>query len=83
MRRSTPAWASVGYCHGITVGDIDNDGDPDVFLSNYGGDVLYLNNGNGSFSEIGRAAGITAASEHGPAVPPSSTTMATATLICT
>jgi enediyne biosynthesis protein E4 len=47
-----------GYCHGITVGDIDNDGDPDVFLSNYGGDALYLNNGNGSFSEIGRAAGI-------------------------
>ncbi len=47
-----------GYCHGITVGDIDNDGDADVFLSNYGGDALYVNNGNGTFTEIGRAAGI-------------------------
>jgi hypothetical protein len=47
-----------GYCHGITVGDIDNDGDPDVFLSNYGGDALYVNNGNGTFSEIGATAGI-------------------------
>ena len=47
-----------GYCHGITVGDIDNDGDPDVFLSNYGGDCLYVNKGDGSFSEVGRTAGI-------------------------
>ena len=47
-----------GYCHGITVGDIDNDGDPDVFLSNYGGDALFLNNGDGTFTEIGRAAGV-------------------------
>ena len=47
-----------GYCHGITVGDIDNDGDPDVFLSNYGGDALYVNNGDGTFSEVGHAAGI-------------------------
>ena len=27
---------SSGFCHGITVGDIDNDGDQDVFLSNFG-----------------------------------------------
>ncbi len=47
-----------GYCHGITVGDIDNDGDADVFLSNYGGDALYVNNGSGTFTEIGRTAGI-------------------------
>ena len=47
-----------GYCHGITIGDIDNDGDPDVFLSNYGGDCLYKNNGNGTFTEIGQSAGI-------------------------
>jgi hypothetical protein len=47
-----------GYCHGITVGDIDNDGDPDVFLSNYGGDALYVNNGNGTFGEVGQSAGV-------------------------
>jgi hypothetical protein len=47
-----------GYCHGITIGDIDNDRDSDVFLSNYGGDALYVNQGNGTFVEIGQAAGI-------------------------
>jgi enediyne biosynthesis protein E4 len=47
-----------GYCHGITVGDVDNDGAPDVFLSNYGGDALFLNDGHGKFTEGGRAAGI-------------------------
>jgi enediyne biosynthesis protein E4 len=47
-----------GYCHGITVGDIDNDGDPDVFLCNYGGDALYQNRGDGNFREVGRSAGI-------------------------
>ncbi len=47
-----------GYCHGLTVGDIDNDGDPDLFLSNYGGDALFVNNGDGTFTEVGRAAGV-------------------------
>lgn len=47
-----------GYCHGITVGDLDNDGDPDLFLSNYGGDVLYQNNGDGTFHDISRSAGV-------------------------
>ena len=47
-----------GYCYGITVGDVNNDGAPDVFLSNYGGDALFLNDGHGFFTEIGRAAGI-------------------------
>jgi hypothetical protein len=48
----------AGFCHGITVGDIDNDGDPDVFLSNYGPDVLYRNNGDGTFQDISKRAGI-------------------------
>jgi hypothetical protein len=48
----------VGYCHGIVVGDIDNDGDPDVFLCNYGTNVLYLNNGDGTFKDISTEAGI-------------------------
>ncbi len=49
-----------GFCHGIITGDIDNDGDQDVFLCNYGSNVLYLNNGNGTFTDISKAAGIDA-----------------------
>ncbi len=47
-----------GYCHGAIVGDIDNDGDQDVFLTNYGGDVLYLNRGDGTFTDISASAGV-------------------------
>ena len=49
-----------GFCHGIIVGDIDNDGDQDVFLCIYGSNVLYLNNGNGTFKDISKSAGIDA-----------------------
>jgi enediyne biosynthesis protein E4 len=49
-----------GFCHGIIAGDIDNDGDPDVFLCNYGSNVLYLNNGDGTFKDISKSAGIDA-----------------------
>ncbi len=48
----------AGWCQGIVVGDIDNDGDPDVFLCNYGGNVLFLNKGDGSFEDISQDAGI-------------------------
>jgi hypothetical protein len=48
----------TGFCHGIVVGDIDNDGDPDVFLCNYGSNVLYQNRGDGTFADISRSAGI-------------------------
>jgi hypothetical protein len=47
-----------GYCHGAIVADIDNDGDQDVFLANYGGDALFLNNGNGTFTDISGSAGV-------------------------
>jgi hypothetical protein len=47
-----------GFCHGIITGDIDNDGDQDVFLCNYGSNALYLNNGNGTFKDISKSAGI-------------------------
>ena len=53
-----PGSGFAGFCHGIVVGDIDNDGDPDVFLCNYGPNVLYLNNGNGTFRDISKSAGI-------------------------
>ena len=46
-----------GYGMGVAVGDIDNDGNVDVFVSNYGPDRLYRNQGDGSFADITSAAG--------------------------
>ncbi len=48
----------AGYCQGLAVGDIDNDGDSDVFLCNYGSNALYLNTGSGRFVEISPSARI-------------------------
>jgi len=48
----------TGYGMGVAVGDIDNDGDVDVYVSNYGPDVLYRNNGDETFTDISKAAGI-------------------------
>ncbi len=45
------------YGSGVAVGDIDNDGLPDVFLANYGQDRLYRNRGNGTFEDITELAG--------------------------
>jgi hypothetical protein len=43
---------------GAAVGDIDNDGDLDLFVTNLGPDFLFRNNGNGTFTEIGKQAGV-------------------------
>ena len=40
-----------GYGNGVAIGDVDNDGDPDVYLTNLGPDRLYLNDGSGVFAE--------------------------------
>ncbi len=40
-----------GFGQGIAIGDIDNDGDADVYFTNYGLDTFYLNNGDGTFRE--------------------------------
>ncbi|HKS30253.1 MAG TPA: CRTAC1 family protein [Pyrinomonadaceae bacterium] len=37
---------------GVAVGDYDNDGDPDMFVGNYGVSRLYRNNGNGTFTDV-------------------------------
>jgi hypothetical protein len=41
-----------GYGMGVAVGDIDNDGDLDVYVTNLGLDRLYRNNGDGTFLDI-------------------------------
>ncbi len=58
--------AGVGgpwYSMGITVGDFNNDGFPDIYLSNYGSNTLYKNNGNGTFSDVTKKAGIAGGKE--------------------
>jgi hypothetical protein len=39
-----------GWGTGVAVGDPDGDGDPDLFVSNFGPDVLYLNRGDGTYA---------------------------------
>ena len=41
----------TGWASGVTVGDYDNDGNDDLFVSYWGQNVLYRNNGNGGFRE--------------------------------
>ena len=48
----------TGYGMGVAVGDIDNDGDVDIYITNYGPDALYRNNGDGTFTEISEFSGI-------------------------
>ncbi|MGQ9575286.1 MAG: CRTAC1 family protein [Thermoguttaceae bacterium] len=48
----------TGYGLGVAVGDYDNDGDPDLYVSNFGPKVLYRNNGDGTFTDVTRQAGV-------------------------
>jgi hypothetical protein len=47
-----------GWGCGVAVGDADGDGDPDLFVTNLGPDVLYLNQGNGTFKRASQSLGI-------------------------
>ena len=52
------ALGDEGYGMGMAVGDVENDGDPDLFLGNYGADLLLRNRGDGVFADVSAAAGI-------------------------
>ena len=47
-----------GYGMGLAVGDYDSDGDPDLYLTNFGSNVLFRNDGNGTFTDVTRDAGV-------------------------
>lgn len=46
------------FSHGVTVGDFDQDGFPDVYIGNKGPNRLYRNNGDGTFVDTTDAAGV-------------------------
>src|SRR5262249_40427948 len=48
----------AGYNMGVAIGDVNNDGWPDVLVTQYGGVKLFLNNGNGTFTDITKEAGL-------------------------
>lgn len=48
----------TGWACGVCVGDYNNDGFEDLFVTYYGHNKLYRNNGNGTFSDVTVAAGL-------------------------
>jgi enediyne biosynthesis protein E4 len=48
----------TGYGMACTVGDYDNDGDLDLHVTNYGPNVMYRNEGDGTFTDVTAEAGL-------------------------
>ncbi|MCU1257229.1 MAG: ASPIC/UnbV domain protein [Bryobacterales bacterium] len=46
------------YGMGVAIGDYDNDGMPDLLLTGFPRSVLFHNNGNGTFTDVTRSAGV-------------------------
>jgi enediyne biosynthesis protein E4 len=46
------------YGMGVAVGDFDNDGYPDIYVTGFPHNVLYHNNGNGTFTDVTAKAGV-------------------------
>jgi hypothetical protein len=47
-----------GHSMGVAIGDVNNDGRPDVLVTQYGGIRLFLNEGGGRFRDVTEAAGL-------------------------
>src|SRR5712691_6459256 len=48
----------AGFGQGVAIGDVNNDGLPDVLLTEYGATKLFLNLGGGKFRDITKVAGL-------------------------
>jgi enediyne biosynthesis protein E4 len=46
------------YGMGVATGDYDNDGLPDIYVTNFGENILYHNNGDGTFTDVTARAGV-------------------------
>lgn len=57
-RSRAAGFATEDYGMGCTVGDVDGDGDLDLFVTNFGPDRLYLNRGDGTFEDGTGASGL-------------------------
>jgi hypothetical protein len=47
-----------GWGGGSLAGDVDNDGDPDLLITNFGSNLLYRNNGDGTFTDVTAPSGL-------------------------
>jgi thioredoxin-like negative regulator of GroEL len=47
-----------GYGHGVAVGDYDNDGHPDLFITRWRGYALFRSRGDGTFEDVTQRAGL-------------------------
>jgi hypothetical protein len=50
---------STGYGLGVAIGDYNNDGRLDIYVNNYGPNVLFRSNGDGTFTDVAKEAGVT------------------------
>jgi hypothetical protein len=54
------AAGNANYGMGVVVGDYDNDGYSDLYVTSYGKNILYHNNGDGTFTDVTAKAGVAA-----------------------
>lgn len=58
VTRRAGLWRESGWAQGVTVGDYNNDGRLDLFVTYWGQNVLYRNEGGGRFSDVTRLTGL-------------------------